>query len=643
LTVNASSQPGQTPPSTWLLLDLCVDQAPAVATAVVDQRITWALQQLQRLTVIACRAQKQPPPQLVILADPTRPADLERCRRRLTPLTTGPIYLLGATGVESRETIWQQKAATALAALIWTQLPPPSEAPPMDGRHPSPANAPFYAIGAVAQPFPPHAVIRALSLLATAEALQALMTPPPAAATADDGAAAPAPLTALTTQLLADKTTLPQQPAPPPVRLRRHRPTWWRNSANPVAMLLAHANLQQRDQQRTAGAARTAWLAAQLATWDAAWQSLRRIATEPTDAAARALHDDRALTQLRRHLLTLAQGIEDELATLATAIQRHEAQTDLAAQALTAFCGDLPTLSLDGVWRFCRHPAHWPRWLWQLSVGLPWQLRRLSRCLTQQQRALHTEANLHLRRQLALAMLQDVAQALAWRRELRAHLTTLAAYLAEQLAATEGQLPNPWARDRVEQLLHELIRTDGAASHPGLQSLRALLQHTAAEEWVDGAVEGVGESLVAQFAVAFAPLHDWSVDAWLRAAFPTSGQSAAQYPAPAKAPEKGRWSKWRNGLHPPAKSAVEQWLDGLATDARPLWPTASAVTTAAITALPEVWLALPMPAEPWAPTTPNIDIEPHPELHVWAAAQPHRGCLSRPFQAIVLIQRVNLA
>lgn len=250
-----------------------------------------------------------------------------------------------------------------------------------------------------------------------------------------------------------------------------------------------------------------------------------------------------------------------------------------------------------------------------------------------------TEANLHLRRQFALALLQDVAQELAWRRDLHTQLTALAAELNQQLAAAVAQLPAPWDRAQVERLQQELVRTDGLAPHQGLPHLAALLQQpTAAEwgttEWGEGTSEGSGESLVAQFAVAFAPLSEWSIATWLRVAFPTTGQ-----PTP-EAQEKGRWAKWRNGVHAPAQSAVEAWLATLTAAATPLWPCADA-TTAVPT---EVLLLLPtLPAEP-APTDPQLAaVAPHPDLDVWVAAQPNRAWLSRPLQAIVLVQRVLLA
>lgn len=613
--------------SSWLLLDLWGDQSPALATAVVDQRITWARQQVQRLAVAAYRTHGDNATiPLLILTDPARPADLEACRRRLGPLTAGPFYLLGAAGETMATSAWQQHAATALAALLWANLPTPPIVPVQTTIRPQ-VYPQFYTVGAVSRPLPTTPLIRMLALLTAQEAVQARLTPlgdnwgDNRGDNREDATNALASLTALATQLLAPTATLP---APPPVRLRRTQPRWWRDSARPVAMLIAYHHQQQRAQQIAVRQTQTSQLATLLAQWEVAWQAGSRISARPITDGVDPLHDVTPFTQLRRQILTLVQSIDETLATVAATTAAHEAATQRESAALTAFCADLPTLSLLGIWHFCRRPRQWPRWLWQLTIGVPWRLRRLSRCVTAQERTLHQEAEIQQRRQLALAMAQDVQAALGWQQQLQSHLAALATYLDEQITAGLQALPAPWDRVRVEALRQELIRRDTVNRQAGMQALTTLLQPIAAEAWVDGAVAAIGESLVEPFATAFTALQGWSVEAWLRATFPPPSQPTA--------PEKGRWSRPQKGAPSPAPAALAQWLDHLFQAAAPLWPLSALTADQTV----EQWLILP---------TNSLNApapEPHPDLKNWLDARPDRRYQAIALQEIVAVQRVTL-
>jgi len=389
-------------------------------------------------------------------------------------------------------------------------------------------------------------------------------------------------------------------------------------------MLLAYHQQQQRTQQAAVRQTQTNRLATQLAQWDAAWQAASRLNARSTTAGVDPLHDVAPFTQLRRQILTLVQSIDETLATVAATTAAHEAATQRECATLTAFCADLPTLSLLGIWHFCRRPRQWPRWLWQLTIGLPWRLRRLSCVLTAQERTLHQEAEIQQRRQLALAMAQDVQAALGWQQQLQSHLAALATYLDEQITAGLQALPAPWDRVRVEALRQELIRRDTVNRQSGMQALTALLQPTAAEEWVDGAVAAIGESLVEPFATAFTALQGWSVEAWLRATFPPPSQPTA--------PEKGRWSRPQKGAPSPSPAALAQWLDHLFQAAAPLWPP---LTPAADQPVAQ-WLILP--TDPQHAPSP----EPHPNLKSWLDARPDRHYQPVALREIVAVQRVSV-
>ncbi|MCE7985719.1 MAG: hypothetical protein DYG89_31460 [Caldilinea sp. CFX5] len=218
-----------------------------------------------------------------------------------------------------------------------------------------------------------------------------------------------------------------------------------------------------------------------------------------------------------------------------------------------------------------------------------------------------------------------IKAALGWQQQLQTHLAALVTYLDEQVTAGLQALPAPWDRSRLEALRQELIRHDTVNRQAGMQALTALLQRTAAEAWVDGAVAAIGESLVEQFATAFTALQEWSVETWLRATFPPPSQSTS-------APETGRWPRPRNGPPLPAPTALPQWLDHLFQQAAPLW---SPITQAADQPV-EQWLIFPTdPRNTHAP-------DPHPDLKSWLDARPDRHSQSVALREIVAVQRVSL-
>ena len=241
-------------------------------------------------------------------------------------------------------------------------------------------------------------------------------------------------------------------------------------------------------------------------------------------------------------------------------------------------------------------------------------------------KALHHEANLHQRRQLALAMMQDVQSALTWQQQVQGHLAALASYLDEQVTASLQTLPLPWDQARVEALRQDLIRTDAANRQAGMQALTALLQQTAATAWSDSTIEALGESLAESFATAFTSLQEWSVATWLRITFPPTSQR------PTDAAEKGSWAKRRNGMPPPAAAPLSQWLDQLQHDAHLLWPSSTDQLT-------EQWCLLPQSS---SATPPGAPISLHPDLDRWANAHPNRGYQMTGLPDLVVVQRMSV-
>lgn len=233
--------------------------------------------------------------------------------------------------------------------------------------------------------------------------------------------------------------------------------------------------------------------------------------------------------------------------------------------------------------------------------------------------ALHAEANIHLRRQLALAMLQDVQQQLTWQQQRQQYLETLATHLAEQLALCVAQLPPPWHREQLDSFLHQLIRDGVPTDHEGQTLLSGLLEQRAVDEWIDGTPEYIGETLIMHFASAFDGLQQWSADEWLYATFPPTTD---------------------HNTDPTAALDLSTWVEQLMTAANVLWPPITADDEHEA----EIWLLLPERdtgaalLERW-----TVESKTHPALITWLSAHPTCHLNNSAIQEIVAIQRKIVA
>lgn len=226
---------------------------------------------------------------------------------------------------------------------------------------------------------------------------------------------------------------------------------------------------------------------------------------------------------------------------------------------------------------------------WTLAVTLPRRLHGLAQAVAACEAAVYQEANLHLVRQLGLAILQDIQVQRAWlpavRGYLRAAITQAEAQVAEQVAT----LPAPWTPLLVATLWQELTARAGG-NQAGRAALDRWLQPTAAEEWVALGPDGVVAALTAAFGESSAVIEGWSAADWLTAMFPQgSDKSAAAH------------QRGRNGAAPKdtaqtqADAALWAWLDELAAAAQPAWPaTNTGVGWGRPTpTIAEGWLLLP--------------------------------------------------
>lgn len=609
----------------WLLLELpgaAADGEAEASTAVVEARIGWALQSLQLLDVAAWQQLRLAlTPQCLIIANTAHHHLLPHCRR-LDTILPRPFYLVGWQAQEAATTAWQERAAAALAALLWTDEFTAHKPAPVAAWQPA-----YYTVGATAW-LPPTAAIKRLLALLTARDLirfglaeQPGATVDTTAVTQPAGAGDDAALSALAEEVLRSGAALSiMVPAPAPIRLRR-RPWWWRTALAPVDMLIAHNNLQQ-NQQRTAGRqARQQWLTTQLSHWEATWQPFNRAQLVFGMRADHFAAYEASLLHLRQRLLGRAQAVDEWLTGLADRLAHTEAQVQAASTALAAFCTDLPTPSLDGVWRFCRHPTQWPRWSWQLSVGLPWRLRTLSRALTAHEQAAYDEANGHVLRQLGMALVQDVQLQILWLQEVRSQLKTLATYLDEQIAGSLPTLPPPLDLTAIDALRRRLWRPGSTLPQESRDELARLLHREAADQWTDATLETLGEAVIGWVERAFSTLDTWSVDDWLHALFPAAPTGSG-----------------RNGVtsQPAAPPALTAWLHTLADKAAPLWAPQGPSTPGASAG----WLVTP------TRRTGHFDVDawllqqpPHPGLTAWLHAHPSWHTAASAIPGLVVVQR----
>lgn len=384
--IRAATEPWQTTASDeafpiWLLVDLSVHESNGLAETVVDQRITWALRLLQLLDVTLLRALPTTMrPQLLLLADPRRADDLDRCRRRLVAMAPEPFYMIGAPLQQMGTAVWQQRAATVLATLLCAE-------PLLLSAYPNPTTvAPqYYTLGATSQPLPTQQIIRALGLLTAHEAVCAILNqqfhPPNAAnvpVTTLEQSGLPPTLSSTTSldtvslntvslntvvdQLLNNGEEFDKQVPPPQfTRLRRTHPRWWRTATDPIQTLLTYHHIQQNPQQKAARDARHRLLATPLANWNEAWQAFCQRVEESSEQLTDHPSSESPLLEIRQQVITIAQTIDQALAERATTTHQREADVQQEREALAMLCVNLPTLSIEGIWQFVRHPRQWPQ------------------------------------------------------------------------------------------------------------------------------------------------------------------------------------------------------------------------------------------------------------------------------------------
>lgn len=543
----------------WLVLDL-TETGNGNGGTVGTRRGAQALQVLQLMDVVAWqRLQVAVRPQVLLLVKAGDQRALEECRQRLEVMAPEPYWVIGLTTEEIGAAV-SRRAATIAAALLGGNVPAaerPDPFPVRPIRH--------FAVGASAYPLPVAQVQQAVALWGALAALrECAMQVAEAVGQREDETVQATAMGAEAQCRLAEGATLAATiPGPVAVAWGRGRPRWWRCALAPARTLLAQRQVEQtalRNRQRTM---RQQWLATQLTAWSEAWQRFTQTQLTSRQAATKAQADvgayETILRQLWDEVLAQVQGIDEELATLAEMTTRAQAALQACSAAVDECCRGVPTLSLGGIWQWCTQPGQWGRWWWTLLVRLPRRVHALAGAVAACEAAVYAEANLHLVRQLGLAILQDVQVQRAWLPTLRGHLQAAISVAEAQLAEGLAALPAPWTPDLVAALWQALA-AEGKGEQAGRLALDGWLQQTAAEEWSASGAEGMVTMMTAAFAESSQALAQWSAAEWLTAMFPKREQ-----------PEKGQRQQERQG-RTGAETDLWPWLDGLAEAAQAQWP-----------------------------------------------------------------------
>lgn len=498
-------------------------------------------------------------------------------------LVAGPV---DADRLRWEPTIWQERTATALAALIW------GEADPLNQASLAAAESGVVAWSAGATAWrTPLALIKEQVALRCARMLLArwLATPEPATAgprwttTAE---AATLSATAVGSSSPTDSenaraqhpgrerlvavdlppweapglTVAPEQlrgaleagvaPAPDGHLWAHRRPGWYavhgladelQATAEACA---APAKAEQYEQ-------RGAWLGGQVAAWEADLTELRRRRLTPAAGDPQLRLFALELQGLAVQVQSATVRIEDWLDAAGRQYERATGAVQSAHQALAELCAAFPAATAAGLRAALRSLWRWPGLAWAYLTRLPRAAQRYLDACARQWQARRTEANIHALRQAHLALAQAVQ---ACSGEVAAVLELVeraAAELAQRADAATLPLA-PWDAARLAALAARLL----PAVQVGLSEMLAA-DELAAAATVEGAV--AADHLLAGIARRLPALLPWSAADCLA-----------------------------EGL---ADADLERWLARQVAEATPLWPGAGLEAGA------RVWLLTPHGAE----------------------------------------------
>lgn len=561
-------------PHVWLLLSVSAVATPDQGQSYRTLVLAHAQQVTRLLDVVAWQQWRVDiTPQVLLLVERGNEVALPHCQQQLSRLCAEPFYVIGCQAKAMAEEAWQLQAAQAASAVLWM----PAGLSLQNSQLDNPSTG-LYAVGAAQWRLSGSTIQRTLAII-TAEAVVQQLLQERLAEVQNTDFAAPEGTIALPVAITLQQTfeqvihggedLLHLIPTPPPIQVGRGKARAWRSALRPATILQAYCRINLHAQHLVQRKVRQQWLAAQLTTWEKAWQEFLATAllVEPFDQlvanAAVGASYGHTLTALRRTVLGRLAAIDEWLGPLGDRTVACEAVVQQHCNALEAYCATLPPRSLGGAWQMALSPQHWPKWLWQVGVGLPRQLRRLEQALTAREVATYHEANGHVVRQLGLAILHDVQTQLSAMAKLRQQLLSAATYLQAEKTKALAALPWPWDETRLARLAHDWAHQAELFAAIDPFSLADLLAVQAESAWrapiaeslatIHG--ESAGEALINWLALRYQPPHAWTPADWLHATFATD------------ADHKGR----KDDLGKAGRALFTTWLADLRAKATPTW------------------------------------------------------------------------
>ena len=540
----------------WILVDVAAAGGDGATAAVRALPL--------RLSALAERAWRRLRLHLawyaLVLAEPAQEAAAAEWAAELRANGVETIGVVGPVDAARQcwePAFWLDRAATALATLLWADTGPVSPASPasVDGR------VPACSIGAAAW-LPPAAQLKLQVALRCARLVVAQwLAGPSAAESAEAMDTPPWEVPGLTIapeqHRLALEASVPPEPAGQTWQQRR--PDWHIVPALPGQIQAAvdqRAGQAHTEQYERRGA----WLAAQVTAWESALAQLRRDRLTPGVGWAQPQRYALELRGLVTQLQSACVQIEDWLEEAGRRFEQAAGAQQRAGEELAAVCAVFPPPTHRGLLAAIIDLWRWPALVWAYLVRLPRSVQRYLDACDRQGQARRAEANIHALRQAYLAMAQITRDGQREVEGLLGSAEALAAALAqEDDAVTELA---PWTAGGVDSLAVSLLPGITA----GLPETLALVGH----EGFAGIDPVASANAAAQRLLARVAADLRGLDAWTAADHLTRALDDA---------------------------GLARWLAGQIELATPLWPVAKAEGEAAL------WLLMPSECARWRPLT----------------------------------------
>ncbi|MBM4459694.1 MAG: hypothetical protein FJ011_18355, partial [Chloroflexi bacterium] len=409
----------------------------------------------------------------LLLAEPATEVLAARWARGLVDAGAEQVYLAGAVDAARlswQPGVWQTRAATALAALLWSNvlfhsLSQSSLSNSCDHERPAADGdvVGVWSIGAAAWQSPLGQIRRHVAIRCAMRIVEQLKEQSQAWKISESSKVwrsddlppwePPELAVAPERHRLVLESVVPLAPAAQ--IWGRQRPAW-RGLRQLPAALRASAEkraAQAHDEQYTP---RGEWLGGQVTAWEAALEQLRQERLRPATGWPAVGLYQRELEALAAELQAACVTLEDWLEEAGRGFEAAAAGATQARQALEALCAGFPAPTRAAVWATLLQPWRWLKIAWAYWIKLPRCAQKYLDAVYHQGQARWAEANTHVLRQAYLAMAQVTHDHQAAIKKLYVALAEAQADLARQLDGLDAP-PEPWDEAQLQRLAGAML------------------------------------------------------------------------------------------------------------------------------------------------------------------------------------------